>query len=262
VTPAGISEYRDEVKSKRSRLRLDVYVSSVNLPAASVLDIFLDNTFIGQLSIDSSSNGYFRIESGSGQNVPVVSNGMRIEIRQGGSVILAGVFGTVTPTPSPSGSPTGSPSPSASPSPSVSPTASPIGSPSPSPSVSPTASPSPGSGDLFASLSGSLINGVAPVGSAQYEIHSSRREMEIFARQVNLPSGMALSAFVDNVFVGLVIIDGNMEGSLRLRTDNGDIFPFVVSGSTIQLKNGASTILSGTFVMASPSPSPSASPSP
>jgi len=119
---------------------------------------------------------------------------------------------------------------------------------------------------LFAALSGATLNGVLPNGFAQYELHSSRRELEIRVRQVNLPPGTALAVTVSSVAVGNLILEGGGEGRLRLRTDNGQIVPVVVSGDSIVIRNGGATILSGTFVgfsaTPSPSPSPSGSPSP
>ncbi|HSK73986.1 MAG TPA: FG-GAP-like repeat-containing protein [Pyrinomonadaceae bacterium] len=249
VTPAGISEYRVDDKNRR---RLEIQVSSVNLPAGTRLDIFVNNAFVGQMSINSLGIGFFNIETNDGQSVPVINVGNPIQIRQGANVILSGTFGTVAATPSPSGSPTASPS--------ASPTASPTASPSPS------ASPSPGAGgDLFAGLSGGTINGVLPNGYAQFEIHSSRRELEARVNQVNLPIGTALAVIVNNNQVGQIILETGGEGRLRLRTDRGENVPSVIIGSTIRVQNGGAVILSGTFngfggASPTPSPNPTASP--
>lgn len=277
VTPTGFSEHRLDDDGRR---RLSVQANSVNLPAGTVLDIFINNAPVGQMSVDGFSNAFFNIDTNNGQNVPVVNFGNPIEVRQGNSIIVSGTFGTVTATPSPSGSPSASPS--ASVSPSASPTGSPNGSPTPSvsPSVSPTVSPSitptpfpttptptvspsPNNGDLFAGLSGGTVNGVLPSGFAQFEIHSSRIELEARVFQVNLPAGTALTVTVDGIGVGQIILDGS-EGRLRLRSDNGQNVPNVTAGTTIAVLNGGTTILSGVFSGASPSPSvsPTVSPSP
>ena len=267
VTPAGFSEYRVDDQGRR---RLSVQGNSINLAAGTSLGIYINNALVGQMGVDGFNNAFFSIDTNNGQTVPVINAGNPIEVRQGSTAILSGIFGTVNPTPSPSGSPSGSPtaSPSVSPSgspnpsPSVSPSASPTGSPNPSPTVSPSPSgspnpsPSPGGGDLFAGLTGATINGVLPRGFAQYELHSSRRELEIRVYQVNLPVGTSLGVTVDGASVGQLILENGGEGRLRLRTDNGQNVPNVVVGSTISIRNGATTILSGIFGGASPSPSP------
>jgi hypothetical protein len=283
VTPAGFSEWRLDDSGRR---RLDVQASAVNLPAGTVLSIVINNAQVGQMSVNSFGGAFFSIDTNNNQPVPVVNFGNPIQVNNGAATVLAGTFGTVTATPSPSGSPNASPSPSVSPtgspnaSPSPSPTASPNASPSPSPSVSPTGSPnpsptasptptgspnpspSPNAGDLFAGLSGGTVNGVLPSGFAQYELHSSRTEIEVQVYQVNLPIGTALTVSINNAAVGQIVLESGGQGRLRLRSDRGQNVPVVIAGTTITVQNAGATILSGTFAgaTASPSPSPSASP--
>ena len=289
VTPGGFAEHRTDDSGRR---RLDVQASSVNLPQGTVLNVVLNNAVVGQMTVNQFSGAFLSLDTNNGQNVPPAGNGNQVAVLNGNTTVVSGVFGVVTPTPSPSGSPNGSPSPSVSPSgsptgsptvsptvspsaspsvsPTVSPTGSPTGSPSPSPSVSPTGSPnpsptvspSPGSnGDLFAGLTGPTLNGVLPNGFAQYEFHSSRVELEVRVRQINLPNGTMLTVAVNNAVAGQMFVSSN-EGRLRLRSDNGQNVPVVTPGSTITVTNGAATILSGTFVAfsATPSPSPTGSP--
>jgi hypothetical protein len=257
VTPSGFAEHRLDDSGRR---RLTVQAFSVNLASGTLLDIYINNQIVGQIAVNNGS-GFFDIDTNNGQTVPSVSSGNPITLRQGATTILSGTFGIVSPSPSPSVSPSGSPSPSVSPtgSPSPSPSVSPSVSPSPSPTVSPNPSPSPNGGDLFAALSGATLNGVLPNGFAQYELHSSRRELEIRVRQVNLPPGTALTVTVSNVAVGNLILEGGGEGRLRLRTDNGQTVPVVVAGDSIVIRNGGAPVLSGTFIgfSATPSPSPS-----
>jgi hypothetical protein len=274
VTPAGSAEYRVDDQNRR---RLDVEGFSINLPAGTQLTVAINNAVIGQTSVSSCSTFFFRRRTDDGQQVPIITAGMPVQVMNGSDVVLAGTFGSAGPSPSPSGSPSGSPSPSPSPcaSPSPSPSGSPNGSPSPSPSPtgspngtpSPSPSPSgtPNSGNLFAGLTGPTINGVLPNGYAEFEVHSSRLELEVRVRQVNLPMGTQLGVIVDNINVGSMFLESGGEGRLRNRTDNGQVVPPVVVGSTIVIQNGGATIMTGTFMGftgPSPSPSPSASPSP
>jgi len=266
VMPSGFAEHRLDDQGRR---RLTVQASSVNVASGTLLDVYVNNTIIGQIAINNAV-GFFDIDTNNGQNVPNVSNGNPIALRQGATNILNGTFGVVSPSPSPSVSPTGSPNPSPSvspnPSPSVSPTVnpSPTVSPtvSPSPIGSPSPSPSPNGGDLFAVLSGATVGGVLPNGFAQYQLRDNRRELEIEVNRINLPAGTLLGVTVDNAAVGQLFIENDGRGRLRLRTDNGQFVPNVVSGSTIVLRNGGAAILSGVFGGVSPSPSPSPSVSP
>ncbi len=168
--------------------------------------------------------------------------------------------GTATPSPSQSGTGTGTPSPSQS--------GTGTGTATPSPSQSGTGTPSPSAtgtpnneSEIFAGLTGPTLNGVLPTGYATYEIHSSRTELEERVRQVNLAIGTTLSVVVDGNVAGQMSVESGGEGSLRLRSDNGQTVPVIVVGSTIAVNNGNSTILSGVFgSFATPSPSQTGTP--
>src|SRR5688572_18866443 len=299
VTPRGFAEYRVDDQNRR---RFEIDGNSINLPPGTVLNISVNNAVVGQANLGLCGAFSFRRRTDDGQQVPIITNGSPVQVLNGSTVILAGIFGSASPSPSgspggnpspspssspcaspspsPTGSPTGSPSPSPTGSPTGSPSPSPTGSPNPSPSPtgspnpspSPTGSPnpspsptgSPNPGDLFASLSGPTINGVLPTGFAQYENHSSRRELEVRVNQVNLPGGTQLAVFVDEVNVGSMFLDSG-EGRLRLRTDEGQTVPVIVAGSKIAIRQNSANLLVGIFsgmTGPSPSPSPSASPSP
>lgn len=93
-------------------------------------------------------------------------------------------------------------------------------------------------------------------------MHSSRTELEVRVRQVNLPGGTTLTVFVDGVAVGAMTVQSS-EAELRLRSDNGQSVPAVVVGSTIAINAGGTTILSGTFggmTGATPMPTPTGTP--
>ncbi len=290
-TPYGNAQYRLDEDGRR-RLRVEGF--PINLPEGTILEIKVNNATFVTTTVSQWGHFWVERDTENGQTVPPVSVGMPVEVLNGSTVIMTGVFGTVTPTPSPSGTPFPSPSPSGtpngtpspspsgtpngtpSPSPSVSPTGTPTGTPSPSPSpsgtpngtpspspsVSPSPSPSPGnSGNLFAGLSGPTLNGVVPTGFGEYEIHSSRVELEVRVDRVALPQGTALVVVVDGTQAGTMFLEDDGEARLRLRSDNGQTVPNVVSGSTIAVRNGGSTILTGTFMGFTATPSPSPSPS-
>ncbi len=248
INPHGAATFQLYADNNRE---LEVEIEDVNLPGGTSLTATVNGTSVGQLTLDIDGRGRLKLRTEDGQIVPVINDGDTVNVKNGSTVLVAGVFGGGGPTPSPTASPTGSPSPS----PSVSPTG------SPSPSPSPTGSPN--ESGLFAALTGSTLNGVLPSGYAEFEVHSSRIELEVRVRQINLPPGTSLSVIVNNAAVGSLSLENNGEGRLRLRSDNGQTVPAVVAGSTIQVRNGGTTILSGTFagfVGPSPSPSPTGTP--
>lgn len=257
VNPHGAAEWQLYESGERE---LEVEIEDVNLPNGTVLGAFINGSSVGQLTLDLQ-RARLKLKTEDGQPVPTVNDGDAVEVRNGSTVLVSGVFGgggaTPTPTASPTASPTGSPTGSPTASPTVSPTASPTGSPSPSPS--PTGSPN--ESEIFAILSGPTINGALPRGYAAYEIHSSRTEIESRVYQVNLPAGTSLSVTINNTVVGNLVLEGGGEGRLRLRSDRGDTVPVVTAGMTVQLKNGSTTVLSGTFSGGgSPTPTPTGTP--
>ncbi|HSI87831.1 MAG TPA: FG-GAP-like repeat-containing protein, partial [Pyrinomonadaceae bacterium] len=208
--------------------------------------------------LESDQRGRLKLRTEDGQNVPVTVDGSTVQVRNGSTVLVAGILGGGGPNPTPTASPTSSPTASPTSSPTASPTASPTSSPSPIPS--PSGSPN---GNLFAGLTGPTINGALPMGYAEFEIHSSRLELEVRLRQIHLPAGTTLQVVVDGISVGNMIVESDREARLRLRTDRGETVPPVVIGSTIVINQNGTTRLSGIFAgFASPSPSPSPTGSP
>jgi len=245
VNPHGLATYNVYQSGNRE---LEVESEDVNT-AGAVLTVFLNNNSIGQVTVGADFKAKLKLRTQDGQSVPTVNSGDTVQVKNGATVILTGSFGGGGQTPTPTATPTGSPT--------ASPTVSPTGSPSPSPS--PTGSPN--ESEIFAILSGSTINGALPRGYSAYEIHSSRTELETRIYQVNLPAGTSLSVTVNNTVVGNLVLESGGQGRLRLRSDRGDSVPVVTPGMTIQLKNGGTTVLSGTFSAGgSPTPTPTVTP--
>ena len=122
--------------------------------------------------------------------------------------------------------------------------------------------PSSGGTDIryYAGLSGAAIGGVTPGGVAEYRDRGDRRSLEVYANSINLASGTSLTVVVNGGTAGNATVDSLGNATLILETNNGQSVPVVNIGSTIQVKQGASTISSGVF-SANPPPSPSPSPS-
>lgn len=240
-TPHGEAEYQVYQSGNRE---LEIEIEDVNLPAGTALTAVVEGNTVGQIILESDQRGRLKLKTEFGQAVPVINNDSIIQVRNGNTVLVTGSFGG--PIATPTGSPTRSPS----------------ASPSGSPTASPTASPG-NEFSLFAFLSGATVNGVLPRGYAEYEIHSSRTELEIRISQINLSAGTSLNVLIDNVLTGQVVISGN-EGRLRLRSDRGENVPTIAAGTTIVLKNGDTTILNGRFTGGGtgPNPTPSQTPQP
>jgi hypothetical protein len=252
VNPHGLATYDVYQSGQRE---LEIELEDYNAANGTTISFFVAGNMVGQQSL-LDQKAKLKLRTQDGQTVPTINGGELVEVRNGGTLLVSGTFSGGGSTPTPTVSPTVSPSPTGSPSPS------PTGSPSPSPTGSPSPSPSPGGGDIFAALSGPTINGVLPRGYAQYEIHSSRTEIEARVYQINLPGGTILTAFVNGTQIGQFSLESDREGRLRLRSDRGDNVPVITGGERFEIKNGGTTILSGIFSGASPSPSPTPTGSP
>ena len=227
----------------RSVREIEIEIEDVNLAPGISLTVNVDGNIIGQIVLDATRKGKLKLSTEDGQVVPSVIDGSTVDVRNGTTILVAGVFASGAPTPTPSITPTGTPT----------------GTPSPSPSPTGT----PNAGDLFAGLTGSTLNGVLPLGFAEFENHSSEVELEIRVRQVNLPIGTSLAVSIDGNLAGSLILQDRGEGRLKLSNENGQTVPAVVAGSGIVVKNGISTVLSGIFGgSVVPSPTPTGTPGP
>ncbi|MEQ1604406.1 MAG: FG-GAP-like repeat-containing protein [Pyrinomonadaceae bacterium] len=241
--PHGAAQWQLYTNGNRE---LEVELEDTNLAQGVSLTAFIDGTSVGSLIVDDRGKAKLKLKTELGQVVPMVNAGAAIQVRNSSTVLAAGTFnagGTPTPTVTPTGTPTPSPT----------------GSPSPSPS------PSPENGDLCAALTGATLNGALPTGYASYENHSSRTELEVRIRQVNLPIGTVLAVSVDGFATGNITLQSGGEGRLRLRSDDGQIVPVVAAASTITVKNADVLVLSGVFGgfgTPTPSPSPTGTPGP
>lgn len=239
VNPHGAAAWKLYAGGNRE---IEIEIEDVSLAMGTVLNGVVDGAVIGQMTVDDRSRAKLKLRTADGQTVPATNDGSTIAVKNGATVLVNGVLGGGGPTPTPSVTPTGTPA----------------GSPSPTPTGTPNA------GDLFAALTGATINGVVPRGFAQFELHSSRTELEIRVRQVNLPDGTTLTIVVNGTPAGTITLVGG-EGRLRLRSDQGYVVPAVVAGAAIAINNGAAAIMTGTFTGftgATPTPNPSPSPAP
>lgn len=229
ATPGGFGSYAADAQNNRF---LEVQVGSVNLASGTMLDVVVNGNAVGQIRLTQLRNGLLRLSTMAGQTVPTVNAGSSVAVKNGATTILNGTFSArATPTPFPS----------------------------------PTTFPTP-SAAFFASLTGPTVDGVMPRGFGAYaEFGSTSRKLGVFVNHVRLPMGTRLGVFINGNSVGDIVLRYDGTGGLRLDTANGDTIPTVMAGSTAAVKNGTTTILSGTFqppTLPSPTPTPTTTPTP
>ena len=92
-TPEGHADFRSDA---RGRIRLNVEVEYVNLPAGTVLTVSVQEeqvvTSVGTIKLSAFGGGELELNSEDGEAVPAVKKGDMVTVGNGGKRILAGVF--------------------------------------------------------------------------------------------------------------------------------------------------------------------------
>ncbi len=107
IMPRGLAQYAEFGTSKR----LAVFVSQIRRPAGSVLDVLINETNVGTITLNNVGEGVLRLDTNNGGTVPTVVAGDTATIKLGDTTILVGVFRVIAPSPSPTRTPPPSPSP-------------------------------------------------------------------------------------------------------------------------------------------------------
>ena len=118
IMPRGNAQYESGANGTNTVRRLDVFVSFVNLPDGTVLNVIIASPTttpvgpVGTITLQNRSGALHL----AGANVPTITPGTHIVIRNGDAPIMNGTFGngpTITPTPpiSPTPTPTVTPMP-------------------------------------------------------------------------------------------------------------------------------------------------------
>ena len=91
LTPTGHANFR----SRTGNRSLEVEVEKVNLPAGTILNVFVDGVKVGDLTINSTLENEFEVESEHGQFVPDVTSASTVVVSNAqGQTIVSGVFNT------------------------------------------------------------------------------------------------------------------------------------------------------------------------
>jgi hypothetical protein len=221
VTPEGKAKLETKANGDRE---FEVEVEDVNLPDGTVLNVLVDGTKVGTLTL-TLHRGEFDLESEHGQTVPTINAGTQVRVTDAaGNTILSGTFTAGAPTPTPTPTPTGSPTPT----------------PTPNPNATVR---------LESRLAGGAINGLTPKGHAKFRVRNDgRSKLDVHIEKVNVAPGTVLNVLVDNIKIGEIVIGQDLEGKLQLDTQKGDTIPNVTTASTIVISNSQNaTILSGVF---------------
>jgi len=98
-------------------------------------------------------------------------------------------------------------------------------------------------GPMVADLTGTAAgNTKAPSGTAQYR-EKNNNGLMVRVRNVTAAQGTSLTVYIDDTSVGTISLPRNGNGQLKLDTLNATIN----EGSTISVRNGTTTIMSGAF---------------
>jgi hypothetical protein len=218
TVPKGEAEYEIEGTNREFRVR----VENVNLPAGTVLNVFVDGAQVGTLSVAASlQRSELRLKTENGQAVPQINSRTRVVVADASGVtVVAGSFSNIPPPPPGTG-----------------------------PTPTPTPTPAPGGEVRIESrLAGAAINGLTPTGAAKFRSRDGRRNFEVEVEKVNVPAGTVLNVFVDGVKVGELTIGTTLEAEFELESERGQTVPNVTATTTVVVSNAqGQTVLSGVF---------------
>lgn len=92
LLPKGDAKFRSRSNGRR---QLKVEVEKVNLPAGTVLNVLIDNSNVGQLTLNSNLENELELETEHGAIVPTVTSTSTVVVTNAqGATILSGVFNT------------------------------------------------------------------------------------------------------------------------------------------------------------------------
>ena len=215
TVPKGEAEFEIEGANREFKVRIE----NVNLPAGTALDVLVDGTKVGTITVAPSLlRSELVLKTENGQTVPQINSRTRVVVANAaGTTIVAGSFSNIPPqtTPNPN----------------------------------PTPTPVPGSEvRIEARLAGAAINGLTPTGHAQFRVRNGNRNFEVEVEKVNLPAGTVLNVSVDGAKVGELVISSTLENEFELESERGQVVPDITAASAVVVTNAqGQTILSGVF---------------
>jgi hypothetical protein len=216
VTPRGDAEFEIEGSNREFRVRAE----NINLPAGTQLRVFVDEVFVGNLSVAADlRRSELRRKTEDGQVVPEVNPRTRVVVATAaGQTILAGSFSNIAQQ-----------------------------LPNPGPAPMPTPNQN-GEIRVEARLAGAAINGLTPTGHARYRVRGTERKLNVEVEKLNLPAGTQLQVFVDDALVGTLTLRPTLEAELERHTNDGQAVPVVTTATRVVVTDVAGkTLVSGGF---------------
>jgi hypothetical protein len=218
VVPRGEAELKRRLDGSRE---FEVKVRNVNLPAGTRLNVLVDGSKIGELTVTALRDGKLELDTRDGQTLPPVVNGTTVAVTdQANRTIVVGVFTQTLPPPGPT------------------------------PTPSPTPQPQPGAETrMRIALVGAVVNRVIPKGHADHRVRADgSRQLEVEVEDVNLPAGTTFTVLVDNVNIGLLQLGPFFKGELELNTRDGQSVPPINTGTTVAVvRADGTTLVFGSF---------------
>lgn len=88
-TPHGVAKY----KEKGANRKFSTEVQDVNLPAGTVLHVFVNSTEMGTITLSALKRGQLEVNTKDGGVVPPMAKGDVVTVKDSGSItILSGAF--------------------------------------------------------------------------------------------------------------------------------------------------------------------------
>jgi hypothetical protein len=93
ITPHGSAEFQGTAEERE----LEVEAEDVNLAVGTVLSVEINNTAVGNMTLNSVLKAELHLNSNTGATTPTVAAGDTVTVKNGATVILSGTFGTTAP---------------------------------------------------------------------------------------------------------------------------------------------------------------------
>ncbi len=230
VEPSGSAKFR--TGDVGGEARFSVEVEHLNLPAGTVLDVFVNGNRAGSITLagERFRGGELELETHDGNGTLAIKGGDTVTVSGPSGLVLSGVLQPFSFC-EPSG-----------------------------PAVPQTHGPNEADDDapnLETRLAGGALGGLEPSGHAEFRSRPERneRKFKVEVEDVNLPAGTMLDVFVGGQKAGSIRVGPAPErgGELELESEHEDILPSVNDGDLIVVvvQGTNAPILSGVIRMRS-----------
>ncbi len=234
-----------DVRVRGADRTLNVEVEDVNLPAGTQLEVLVNGTVVGKITVSGppARGGELELNTRDGQSAPVVNAGDVVSVRGAATGVLLSGVAQVRRIDTPAAPPAAQP-----------------------PAAGGVSLPQVDDVNrLRTGLAGGSLGGVVPSGHVDFRQRSDRNEtrLSVEVEDVNLPPGTKLNVEVDGKVVGQITVGAGpvRGGELELDSRNGDFIQSLRNGAVVRVLGPAGPILSGAVQTRSFASGASSSPS-